>query len=850
MFNLRCIWGLVLVVSCAYGCGQPSQPKPQVEVEGATVDQAGSADGAAQPPEVVAPPLPDVSKIAYPDPPSPPGFSGDDVAEDAPIPTEIQEKIRNFETTALERVEFLKHPHPGVRMAAADRLSFVRDEERKNPDTLAQVILGLRSALKDPNAKVRKEAVSSLAEYKQEAKSATQELVTLLADEDSGIVYNAVGLLKAIGPYAAPATPALLPWLRQDDVSKQRDALEIIGSFGPDAKIAIPHIRAYLAADGEVANALEALGKLDDVESILKAIQSSNRVHQIFGMMGAVHLTTFPPELTAELIEAATTPSDETSVIISTNAHAAKALAKVRPTTEPIVAAIAAVCKHPVPDIRAAAVEALGNIDPQLPSAKPLLLAAADDDAPQVKQRATEALAKMQTGDGSELEVIFKQVLEQGTIDPLKERNGYRPLPNAYKFYPDLMKWAQDPEGDEVRRAAALQCVLFLAEALQRDEPTWNDEVLAAARTLLDDESNGPTLSAAAASAIHSQRQEHPRLEAAFLKGLEEAKFLAVRRACASYLANAQIKEAIPGLIAAASSDDPAMVKIAISALSKFGDDAAPAIPVLLELAAKPETPDRSAVLEKIEYIAMQPDISVPILAKLAADENEGVQGAALKAWAAYVVKHKTDAAPLIAILKKQLVGEPQYRIYVALEATARLGEHAAPLAPEVTPWLDSKSENFPRTAAIALGAIGPAAKDAAPALVAKAGEWEEPYYAILALTNIQHAPGFAKVAEKLMEKVQWRPMTLKALQANPTEAALILPAIIKVLDSTESEHRHIAIETLGAIGPPAKEAVPALKKQAAGDNDWLRTAAVEALVKIAPDDPEVKELKAAAEKK
>ena len=71
--------------------------------------------------------------------------------------------------------------------------------------------------------------------------------------------------------------------------------------------------------------------------------------------------------------------------------------------------------------------------------------------------------------------------------------------------------------------------------------------------------------------------------------------------------------------------------------------------------------------------------------------------------------------------------------------------------------------------------------------------------------------------------------------QLKPEEAKEAVPALIAALKKPESQSD--AIDQLKRIGPPAREAVPALNELLRSENPQLRGRVVEALKAISPDD-------------
>ncbi|MBD0840596.1 HEAT repeat domain-containing protein [Streptomyces sp. TRM68416] len=104
-----------------------------------------------------------------------------------------------------------------------------------------------------------------------------------------------------------------------------------------------------------------------------------------------------------------------------------------------------------------------------------------------------------------------------------------------------------------------------------------------------------------------------------------------------------------------------------------------------------------------------------------------------------------------------------------------------------------------------ALGAFGPAAREAAPAL--------------RALLDSEYAAAAAG-----------------ALWAVEGDASVVLPVLLREASSTDAGRRRRAAEELGRLGPPARAALPALRRMTGAEWLWERTAAACALWRVSGD--------------
>ncbi|MHB1426447.1 MAG: HEAT repeat domain-containing protein, partial [Gemmataceae bacterium] len=144
-------------------------------------------------------------------------------------------------------------------------------------------------------------------------------------------------------------------------------------------------------------------------------------------------------------------------------------------------------------------------------------------------------------------------------------------------------------------------------------------------------------------------------------------------------------------------------------------------------------------------------------------------------------------------------VTESNYRLAIA-RALAKIGPDAAPAIPALCKALDHRDVEVKKQVAIALGAIGPAAKTAVGDLLN------------------------ASVATDCREAV---------VEAIGRIGAAAVPRLIKALEDFSPQIRLTAVMALEQIGPDAKEAITPLKVRRVRDHREIREAATKALRKI-----------------
>lgn len=177
-------------------------------------------------------------------------------------------------------------------------------------------------------------------------------------------------------------------------------------------------------------------------------------------------------------------------------------------------------------------------------------------------------------------------------------------------------------------------------------------------------------------------------------------------------------------------------------------------------------------------------------------------------------------AAGVVPALVEELRAEtdPPYCAAAALEALGAIGPAAKGAVPAVAALLAKPDDDWRIPAAVCLGQIGPAAKDAVPALQKLRTEPNPAVRlaAAFALARIGgEMPGFRPVYERAVERYS-RNGDISSLPANlfarlaPTTPDLI-PAAVRLLRRAVTDEWTL-LDALARYGPAAKAAVPVLR--------------------------------------
>ncbi len=403
--------------------------------------------------------------------------------------------------------------------------------------------------------------------------------------------------------------------------------------------------------------------------------------------------------------------------------------------------------------------------------------------------------------------------------------------PEAKKALLALIETLKD-EDSRVRRSAA--------EALARTGPAAARAVPRLTELLSDED---PAVRQAAASTLGSIGPKAKKAISA-LSTLLKDKDPRVRASAAEALGGigARAAEAIPALVASVKDKDPRVRASAAEALARSGPQAAQTVPTLSKLLADEDADVREAAANTLGQIGKP---AVPTLI------------AGLKSGNPVFLQAVTNALgkigpPAVPALIETLTNPKEKvlaRQYAAIALT-KVGSNPKEIVSALAGRLDDKESAIRRSAAGALGKIGPAARAALPRLIAMSGnETEDPVvreYAVRALTRID--PNDANVVSALIrvledENPQVREAAVEALLEVSVATREIgaakgdVPALATQLKDKDRLVRRSAAMALGNIGPAAKSAQFALIQALADEREdpEVRSAAATALGSIGP---------------
>ncbi|PQO44228.1 HEAT repeat domain-containing protein [Blastopirellula marina] len=769
-----------------------------------------------------------------PDPSQP--FSGKENEPGTQVPEEVQRLLSSYDEEDFDAVAklVLTYPQAEVRANACERLDDM-DESRG-----AEALLICRAALRDPDFKVRRTAANSIRwrvdQEKWNGKEAVGELVTVLSDPESG--YDALMTFNKLGPDAAPAVPYLLEILKDDDSNLRSEAVLALGAIGDAAKPFTLQIMAF-AKQTTNANGGRALGMLGAEKELLILLKDSDYSVREVGYAGVPKLEKPRDATVSAVLKGAA--GDEWYE----RSSAAEALGEIRPSTPQIVDALAKLATDEQSFVRDSAYEALGNLDPPSEKAIPILVKALQKEDEGRKYAVKQALSKCKGSPEIRLQALLA-LAAQGDEDVY-----YSMTQGAKEFYPVLGQIASDPSKSVAERAAALAALPSMRNSLERDWDEVNDELEALAVKFTD--KNVPDqLRGAAGVVLDECGSEREDVNELLLIAVKSDGLARIRKNAISKLGWNEYEPALPTITKIIKSQDPALLLSALQSIDEFGPTAGDAVPVIVGLKLDPDSDDYdelvTAQVRALGAIAASPELSQPLMDKLlaATDKEDYLYETILHAKAQLIAANDLDASavlPQIVMILKN--SKEPYERTRAFDMLQTLGPKAASTTGLMITYLKSGESNDRDNAVETLESFGPAAKEAGPALAEAAGTWENPWRPLSALAVIKAGgPELATVVEKLMQNLDNRERVLDTLEEIGPSAGDAVPAVVKILDSPDDWERRNAINALIGMKEASKPALPKLKELALNDpEDYVRTLASEALLKIAPDDPGVAEI-------
>ncbi len=697
---------------------------------------------------------------------------------------------------------------------------------------------------------VRREAALKLGKMGATAKGAVPDLIKALSDSDRQVVSNALTALGNIGPAATEAIqplidamgggnrgkfrrfdgkqqilvhaadtlsrigpesiPPLVKALQGDDVSKREGAAMALGEIGASAHDGIPALVTNLGhSDPEMqhaaADALAQIGP-ESVKPVTEALGASEpRMRQgaAFALAG---LGKAAKSAAPKLVEVTQWEADGTTRIALLGALTSVGVA---PTNS--VPLLIKSLRSTDDAERHAAINGLAAARPADLAVNALQGLLSEND-PAIRKQAARTLSRMGSHAAPAVNALIacaKAAPDDTTFTEALSQAGEAALPA-------LLQELSTPAGPEVHQdwvfrtlrdmgssaMPALIAGLTSSSAPVRaaavralgDLPIESPKVVKTVSDLAKD--SDADVRAAALRTLSNVRTERdsalPRLEAALNDSAPQ-----VRKAAAAGLVSlgAVGKISVPGLLDLMGDPDTATQTAAVRALGDLGPAAISAVPVLIDKLSNAAL--QSTAAEALGKIGAPSEPAIPRLLEMARGKDRELQIVSLQAMGAI----GQPADQVLPALYDGLKSDDFQLRYVSLQGLAKAETDKDKLLPVLLNALQEQTGGrMRRVAAQSLKTYGDKAQPAIPALIA------------------------------MLDRDMDRAIALETLRAIHVRD---VNPLLTALNHKDANVRAFACESLGDLGPDAKEAVPVLEQKAQGDSEVVRGAAKKALERI-----------------
>lgn len=365
-------------------------------------------------------------------------------------------KVRGSEETAVNAlIELLQDHTPAVKASAARALGALKE-------AAAPAVVALVPLLQDLDESVRTTAAEAIGQVGALDNAAKDSLVQGLGSADDMVRAQTAIALGTIGDLAQETAPALVEALADANDRVRAKAVQALGKIGDGAaEVAVPSLmRALRDQDNGVsALAAEALGQMGDsadeaVPALMRALWHINRqvrgnAAESLGKLGVAALRA------RGALEGAC--RDEDGTVRSQAVRALGALGPAETSWHVVLTGL----QDPVPQVRAAAVEAIGLWDEANEAALGSLMVLLKDPNDQVKVQVAQVLPRLAGATPSVIDGLCCWLLEDDSI--LVQFHAAQALsklgPAAAAAGPSLLQAAQTAEAsvrEQAMRAIAM----------------------------------------------------------------------------------------------------------------------------------------------------------------------------------------------------------------------------------------------------------------------------------------------------------------------------------------------------------------------------------------------------------
>ena len=469
----------------------------------------------------------------------------------------------------VDLIALLQDAAETVRCEVADALGKVGGNQES-------AVAALIAVLSDVSPLVRTSAALALGALKLAAAPAVSALVPLLQDSEPSVRAAAAEAIAKAGSLTDAGTESLVNGLSSEDNVVRAQTAEALGKIGAPAQEAVPALVEALADSNDRvrAEAVQALGRIGEgaadaaVPSLLHALKDQDNwvsalAAEALGQMG---------DSADEAVPALIRSLQHMNTQVRRNA--AESLGKMGPGAAKARPFLEKACLDEDGGVRSQAIRALGALGPTAASRQKAILGLQDAD-PQVRTAAVEAIG--QWGETDEAVLSRLLPLLEDTNDQVKVRVA-EVLPRLAGAAPAVIEGL-------CRRLLEDESVLVQFEAAQALSKLGPAAVAAGAPLLRAAQTAEVTVREQAMRAI--AMIQPPEAAAAFASGLTDADGEIRKMASAGWMkASAIPEDVIPGLVEALRDPEVQVRANAAHALARLDSLPESAVPLLIACTA------------------------------------------------------------------------------------------------------------------------------------------------------------------------------------------------------------------------------------------------------------------------
>lgn len=658
----------------------------------------------------------------------------------------------------------------------------------------AAAIPALVGALENDDPAVRANAAWALGEIGTDSGGTLPGLTKALTDKDNVVRYYAA---EALGRIRGPSVPGLINALGDKDPKVCQSVVRALVSIGDPT---VPELLKILKGEASTGrtNAALALAMIEpSFKDTIPAIESAMADLSDEGKIAAV----------VPLIKAGINTERYLPFIVQGLAdrkmlfyRLKEALSKSGRASIPILRALTI---NRDPNIRVDAVSALGTLGPAGKAAESLIADGLKDDDPRVRATAAKALG---------------------------EKGG-----EAKNYIPALVEALKDSDYF-VKKSAA--------EALSKIGPSAVPALFQAARN------ESKVSQASTAGKTYQPWQEISKAEVIakmgapavpeLIEGLKDKDWpIKIMSFGALGKMGSSAKAAVPELIIKLKDGKETEKARAAAVLAAIGPGAVIAIPVLIESLQRTEPNLKENAAEALGKIGLAARAAIPELRKSLGDRPWVRVNSALALWE---IAGSTEGVP---VLIAGLQGDDSWIKELSLRKLVEIGPPAAASAvPDIRKLLSDKDYRLKKYALEGLGTMGEEGKAALPELIeiVKSTHTDTEFYE----TAVRILGSLGPAAKDAIPALAERLNAIYGNYQSPAGDALgrigapAVPALVDALKNGNINTRETATKALGYIGPAASDAIPSLIGiTKSRDSMFFQKALKDALLRIDPPGDE-----------